>query len=104
MHSLTSHSEYQSNTRNQKTYALKRQNQFKKIKPKIMRKQMRKFTGGFIPKEQKKERTPPGELMRNKWQGDSDREESVSDPRWHKNHQANSRNQNQMPSRTQERT
>ena len=49
-----------------------------------MQKQVKDFTGGFIPKDQKEERSPPGELTnKNKWQGDSDKEESLSDPRWH---------------------
>ena len=46
---------------------------------------MKDFTGGFIPKEQKEERSPPGELkIKNKWKGESDKEESLSDPRWHR--------------------
>ena len=51
-----------------------------------MKKQnMKEFTGGFIPKQQNGERMSPTEhTNKNHCQGESDREESLSDPRWHK--------------------
>ena len=46
---------------------------------------MKEFTGGFIPKQQMGERISPAEKTnKNQWQGESDREESLSDPGWHK--------------------
>ena len=51
-----------------------------------MRKQiMTEFTGGFILKEQKEERGSTGEhTNKYQWQGESVREESLSDPPWHR--------------------
>ena len=51
-----------------------------------MRKQiMTEFTGGFILKEQKEERGSTREhTNKYQWQGESVREESLSDPPWHR--------------------
>ena len=52
---------------------------------KMNKKDVRKFKGGFIPDEVKT-LEPRGrkDEKTSKWQGSSDREESLSDPRWHK--------------------
>ena len=43
------------------------------------------FKGGFIPAELKRSDPPKQNTeATTKWQGSSDREESLSDPRWHK--------------------
>ena len=75
-HSLTTHFQIQSKIRTQKTHFQNRQIQFNKRKTDKMRKQTNEFTGGFIPKEQKEKQSPAGERT-NKWQEQSDREESV---------------------------
>ena len=50
----------------------------------MSRKEIKGFKGGFIPTElQSTETRGQNESMEN-WQGSSDREESLSDPRWHK--------------------
>ena len=46
---------------------------------------MKELTGLFIPKQQKGERLSSAEhTNKNQWQGESDREDSLSDLRWHK--------------------
>ena len=49
----------------------------------ISRKDTRNFTGGFIPSDQKTTK-PRGRTVSVDWTITSDREESLSDPRWHK--------------------
>ena len=58
---------------------------------------MKEFTGGIILKEQKGERISPAEnTNKNQWQGELDREESLSDRRCHKRPPNKTRN-NQSP-------
>ena len=42
------------------------------------------FKGGFIPPELKANESWGRKEITQNWQGSSDREESLSDPRWHK--------------------
>ena len=49
----------------------------------MSRKDTRNFTGGFIPKELKTNE-PRGRAVSVDWTNTSDREESLSDPKWHK--------------------
>ena len=53
-------------------------------------KDTRNFTGGFIPKELKTNE-PRGRAVSFDWTNTSDREESLSDPRWHKRPQTKDR-------------
>ena len=49
----------------------------------MSRKDTRNFTGGFIPSDQKSTK-PRCRTISVDWKNTSDREESLSDPRWHK--------------------
>ena len=44
----------------------------------------KRFNGGFIPPELKTNESQGRKESTQNWQGSSDREESLSDPRWHK--------------------
>ena len=107
-HSLTSQFQNQSDIQNRKINLPKNRKRYSERPPDKMKKQnMKEFTGGFIPKQQKGERNSPAE-NRNKdlWQGESDREESLTDPLGTNDHQTKNnqaRNKNQPPSRTREK-
>ena len=47
-------------------------------------KETKGFQGGFIPSELKSTEPRGRKESTQNWQGSSDREESLSDPRWHK--------------------
>ena len=49
----------------------------------MSRKDTRNFTGGFISKELKTNE-PRGRAVSVDWTNTSDREENLSDPKWHK--------------------
>ena len=81
---------------NQSTFFRAKQNQYQKnnLVHKISynehhnaamsRKDFKEFKGGFIPTELKSPDTRLRNTSTGNWQGASDREESLSDPRWHK--------------------
>ena len=50
----------------------------------MSRKDTKGFKGGFIPTELRLSETRGRNKSTENWQGSSDREESLSDPRWHK--------------------
>ena len=50
----------------------------------MSRKETKGFKGEFIPQELKSSETTGRNESTQNWQGSSDREESLSDPRWHK--------------------
>ena len=50
----------------------------------MSRKETKGFKGGFIPPELKSSEPRGRNESTQNWQGPSDREESLSDPRWHK--------------------
>ena len=50
----------------------------------MSRKETKGFKGGFIPPDLKKNESRSRKESTQNWQDSSDREESLSDPRWHK--------------------
>ena len=50
----------------------------------MSRKETKGFKGGLIPPELKSSEPRGRNESTQKWQGSSDREKSLSDPRWHK--------------------